>query len=268
MQQTHSKDLQQTAPNTFLLWSSLAGGKDGELPAPPMSGGSDFKSSSGEWKIDYPETWTRSTTVKQATGILGKFTVLQMKFKLTRSNSFLINSFVFPAIVYWLMSWCGLFIAPEAVPARAAAGLIPPLMLGNLRASLNKRLPPLLYNTRLTTYVNSLLILALLQLMMFIIYNRAMVVSQRKKMSKQAEVKKRTLAEMREKRERDAAEKTEKTDKEKRRFFTDEDVEVKNDGKNEATADGAEQALAEGTHEMVECRDEEEPGQRLGGSKC
>ena len=259
--------MQQTAPNTFLLWSGLGGGKDGEVPAPPLSRGSDFKSSSGEWKIDYPETWTRSTTVKQATGILGKFTVLQMKFKLTRSESFLIDSFVYPAVIYWSMSWLGLFIAPEAVPARAAAGLIPPLMLGNLRASLNKRLPPLLYSTRLTTYVNWLLILALLQLMMFIVYNRAMVVSQRKKILKQAELKKRTRA-MALAVVPDGAVGKEEEGEQKTENTTDKAVEVKDE--NGATAEaGAEQALAEGTHEMVEwSHDEEEPGQLLGGSKC
>ena len=150
-------DRQMTIPGQFLLWDSVIAADT-------------FKTTTGQWELDRPDShtvyhgagsdssanveaanplWKRGEKVISARGIPGQHSALTLEFELRRNYSYLQKSFVFPGIIYWFMSWLGLGIGGAAVPARAAAGLIPALMLANLRVGLIAKLPPLSYGTKL-----------------------------------------------------------------------------------------------------------------------
>merc|ERR1712039_803325 len=62
-------------------------------------------------------------------------------------------NYVIQAIFIYGISWIGLFIDRAAVPARAAVGVIPVLVITNKMSALAAALPPISYATRLESFM-------------------------------------------------------------------------------------------------------------------
>eukprot|EP00931_Biecheleriopsis_adriatica_P091669 TRINITY_DN65555_c0_g1_i1.p1 TRINITY_DN65555_c0_g1~~TRINITY_DN65555_c0_g1_i1.p1 ORF type:complete len:566 (+),score=87.91 TRINITY_DN65555_c0_g1_i1:34-1698(+) len=69
-----------------------------------------------------------------------------------RPSSFMRGVFLV-AILFALISWSGLFIDRRVAPARVAISVIPVLIMINLSNSVNQSLPPLNYDTWLTSFL-------------------------------------------------------------------------------------------------------------------
>eukprot|EP00931_Biecheleriopsis_adriatica_P028997 TRINITY_DN17273_c0_g1_i1.p1 TRINITY_DN17273_c0_g1~~TRINITY_DN17273_c0_g1_i1.p1 ORF type:complete len:480 (-),score=71.88 TRINITY_DN17273_c0_g1_i1:104-1501(-) len=121
---------------------------------------------STEWVIDQGPTWS---TLQNVRGIAStsynsgyKYSELVAEFKLTRRPGFLITQFWEPVLLFYILSYIGLFIDVNAVPARVAAGVIPALTTSNKMSALSATLPPISYTTRLSKCMSFNLIIIVL----------------------------------------------------------------------------------------------------------
>merc|ERR1712107_453748 len=57
-------------------------------------------------------------------------------FQLSRKSYYSVTNYIVPTMLYWVASWLGLWISPDAVPARAAIRIIPVLTVTNKMNSL------------------------------------------------------------------------------------------------------------------------------------
>jgi len=76
-----------------------------------------------------------------------------VEFTLKRKPASQIQSYVAPAIFFYIMSYAGLWMDPAAAPARVALGLLPVLMLINKGNALKGALPPISEATRLEDFM-------------------------------------------------------------------------------------------------------------------
>merc|ERR1712032_111082 len=90
-----------------------------------------------------------------------------LEFNLTRKSGYYMRTCIIPTVFIWFLSWGGMFIAPSAVPARAAMAIIPFLVLTNMLSSVRAGLPPLAEDVWLTGYVYGQQWLVFLQAMAF-----------------------------------------------------------------------------------------------------
>merc|ERR1712187_651896 len=72
------------------------------------------------------------------------------------------RQFVIPVMLFYLLSYVGLWLNPNAVPARVAAGLIPALTTSNKQSALAGILPPGTPSTRAGSFQMLTLILIVL----------------------------------------------------------------------------------------------------------
>lgn len=113
-----------------------------------------------EWKVSYQSNWQLSSE-----GAKELRTTLTAKFKLKRESWYSVSNYIIPSILYWLSSWLGLWINPDAVPARAAIGVIPVLVMTNKMNSLAAALPPISQTNRLQSFMLMSLIVVTLQML-------------------------------------------------------------------------------------------------------
>lgn len=85
-----------------------------------------------------------------------------------------IRNYVVPTMCFWFSSWCGLFIDCSAVPARAALGVVPLLILANKMSALIASLPPMTSTCVLERYMLYNMALMALHLLEFAIVNMAL----------------------------------------------------------------------------------------------
>lgn len=118
-----------------------------------------------EWKISNGPDWLESESIEtdRATNYDRRsrsYSQLTAEFTLKRDSGFLLNNFLVPVVLFYLLSYIGLWLDINAVPARVAAGVIPVLTTSNKMNSLASVLPPISYPTRLgrLMYLNLFLI--------------------------------------------------------------------------------------------------------------
>lgn len=108
-----------------------------------------------EWDIDASDDWEAIVVTAMERPYLeeAKVTKLQVKFGLNRRPRFLENSYIIPSGLFYLVSYVGLWVTPDAVPARAAVGVIPVLIMTTTLGALASSLPPIAYATRLGSFM-------------------------------------------------------------------------------------------------------------------
>lgn len=116
--------------------------------------------SSAEFDID-TFLISNKTIFKEIQGDEIPFSEVMVDFHLKRKEHYYIMSAIFPSIIYWLMSYGGLFVAVAAVPARAALGLIPVLIISNMQTGVRAGLPHISYSTWLDSYLTIMNVLLL-----------------------------------------------------------------------------------------------------------
>eukprot|EP00928_Gymnodinium_smaydae_P090068 TRINITY_DN73921_c0_g1_i1.p1 TRINITY_DN73921_c0_g1~~TRINITY_DN73921_c0_g1_i1.p1 ORF type:complete len:470 (-),score=54.07 TRINITY_DN73921_c0_g1_i1:258-1667(-) len=112
--------------------------------------------SDGEWDIDQSVNWRRGSGSEEFTYFMGKgnSSVLTAEFKIRRRSRNMLQTYVTASVLFYLLSWIGLWIDPAAVPARAAIGIITVLVIANRQSALSSDLPPIGYSTRLDSFVS------------------------------------------------------------------------------------------------------------------
>jgi len=119
-----------------------------------------------EWSITQPEEWTKSYTSEMFKygADFAYSSELVAEFHLKREPSYLMHTFVIPSLMFYLMSWVGLWIDVAAVPARAAVGVIPVLVTSNKMSALSASIPPISYPTRLSNFMMMTLMIIVVHL--------------------------------------------------------------------------------------------------------
>jgi len=101
-------------------------------------------------------------------------TAAQAQFSLKRNPNVQIRAYVWPTMSFWFASWCGLWIDCSAVPARAAMGAIPLLILINKMNALVSSLPAMSETNALERYMLWILALLCLHVLEFSVVNYAL----------------------------------------------------------------------------------------------
>eukprot|EP00933_Yihiella_yeosuensis_P014994 TRINITY_DN13201_c0_g1_i1.p1 TRINITY_DN13201_c0_g1~~TRINITY_DN13201_c0_g1_i1.p1 ORF type:complete len:443 (-),score=32.79 TRINITY_DN13201_c0_g1_i1:746-2074(-) len=128
------------------------------------------KLDNSQWIIDQGSDWQRSKMETKQAMHHGRFvslSTLEASFKLTRKPNFLAQSYILQAMLFYTLSYVGLFIDNAAVPARAAAGIIPVLVMSNKMNSLSSAIPPISYPTRLSRFLFLTLVMISLHMVEF-----------------------------------------------------------------------------------------------------
>merc|ERR1711881_182670 len=92
---------------------------------------------------------------------------------MTRRPHHSYSNYILPTVLYWLVSWFGLWIEPTAVPARATIGIIPVLVMTNKMNSLAASLPPISQFTRLQSFMLMSLVVITMQMLEFAVAHMA-----------------------------------------------------------------------------------------------
>eukprot|EP00401_Gymnodinium_catenatum_P028680 CAMPEP_0117465976 /NCGR_PEP_ID=MMETSP0784-20121206/4903_1 /TAXON_ID=39447 /ORGANISM="" /LENGTH=457 /DNA_ID=CAMNT_0005259901 /DNA_START=91 /DNA_END=1464 /DNA_ORIENTATION=+ len=100
-------------------------------------------------------------------GIPTNFSTLELSFTLERDPNYYQVSVVVPVIIIWLLSFTGLFIPVEALPARGVLGLIPVLIVVNTQTRVLDGLPSISYMTKLTLYMTLTKVLLMIHMIEF-----------------------------------------------------------------------------------------------------
>lgn len=124
-----------------------------------------------EWNIAEEVEWFSSLSsgmyASQEPGPRRTISSLSLSFSMKRyARDYSIN-YILPALVYWLCSYSGFWVDPEAVPGRVALGLIPILTMNNKMGQLRNALPPVNTNFRLEAFMNAVFLLTIIHLVEF-----------------------------------------------------------------------------------------------------
>jgi hypothetical protein len=113
------------------------------------------KLSNSEWDIDQTNDWVTTQYDEDLPSAFGTTPVshLSATFKISRKPRYMVWNYVIQAIFIYGVSWVGLWIDRAAVPARAAVGVIPVLVITNKMSALATALPPISYATRLESFM-------------------------------------------------------------------------------------------------------------------
>jgi len=133
--------------------------------------------SNSEWEIPGVTEWVIGNSTRRV-WLAGKklyLSELYAEFTIRRKSYYLLTSYVIPTVIFWLMSYAGLWVDPAAVPGRLSMGLIPVLMLINKHNALKAALPPIAQGTRLENFMTFTLIMAALMLVEYCIVNYVQV---------------------------------------------------------------------------------------------
>lgn len=113
-----------------------------------------------EWEITQGDGWITSAAdvTKPPISLLSKEQVtvseLYVEFKLKRKSGFLVQQFALPALLFYILSYLGLWLNTAAVPARVACAVIPALAVSNKTSALASILPPISATTRLSGFLD------------------------------------------------------------------------------------------------------------------
>lgn len=105
--------------------------------------------SNAEWNIDQGPAWRKSTVEVSSSQLKYKESHLVASFTIRRNPAYLERTVISPSILFYLISWAGLWIQLQAVPARAAMAVIPILCLTGTMYTVSNIIPPISYSTRL-----------------------------------------------------------------------------------------------------------------------
>lgn len=116
------------------------------------------KLSNSEWTISQGSSWSTSHTLertpKTSYSEQSSFSQLTAELTLTRDPGYLLSNFVSQITLFYILSYIGLWLDFNAVPARVAAGVIPALTTSNKMNALAAILPPISYSTRLSSLMS------------------------------------------------------------------------------------------------------------------
>mmetsp|Transcript_37425 Transcript_37425/g.116580 ORF Transcript_37425/g.116580 Transcript_37425/m.116580 type:complete len:442 (+) Transcript_37425:3-1328(+) len=128
-----------------------------------------------EWYIPSSDTWnaTNIEVTREVNGNLLPTSALRWTFHLERRSRSMVMNFIAPSVLYYSVSWLGLWIDATAVPARAAIGTLPVLMMTNQIGTLSGIIPPLSYSVRLENFLRVTLAFTVLQMLEFGFVNYA-----------------------------------------------------------------------------------------------
>eukprot|EP00928_Gymnodinium_smaydae_P064716 TRINITY_DN4798_c0_g1_i2.p1 TRINITY_DN4798_c0_g1~~TRINITY_DN4798_c0_g1_i2.p1 ORF type:complete len:442 (-),score=59.70 TRINITY_DN4798_c0_g1_i2:190-1515(-) len=126
------------------------------------------KLKSSAWEIDQVPDWKIGTSDEQFYDLDKKKTIsrLVVTFNIKRAPAVMASYITF-AFLFFLLNWIGLWIDPAAVPARAAFGIIPILVIANMMNSLDATLPPMGYSTRLSSFLSMTLSMMVLHVLAY-----------------------------------------------------------------------------------------------------
>merc|ERR1712217_184433 len=65
----------------------------------------------------------------------------------------MLKTFVIPPVIFYIISWVGMWLDPGAVPERVGMAVIPVLAQGNLMSAFSASIPPISYATRLDSFL-------------------------------------------------------------------------------------------------------------------
>lgn len=103
-----------------------------------------------EWYVSPNEEWNISSSEEFFPFPKPHFErVVTIQFTLTRRKHYQMTVFMFPSIIFYVLSWVGLWMDHGAVPARVAVGIIPVLTMTNTLIGFAKAMPPISYETRI-----------------------------------------------------------------------------------------------------------------------
>mmetsp|Transcript_85264 Transcript_85264/g.182734 ORF Transcript_85264/g.182734 Transcript_85264/m.182734 type:complete len:441 (-) Transcript_85264:177-1499(-) len=126
-----------------LLWSSL-----------PVT---SKELSNSEWEITQGAQWATSArdVHRESRGFFAPMTEaeISVEFKLKRKPGFLSNQFILPVVLFYVLSYMGLWLSADSVPARVAADVIPALAVSNKMNALASILPPISSPTKLGSFL-------------------------------------------------------------------------------------------------------------------
>jgi len=109
-----------------------------------------------EWEIQKPENWKLEEGIELERDDFGTrmhLSALRWNFKFRRKPRFMMMNYVLPTIMFYLVSWLGLWLDPRSVPARVAIGVIPILIITNKLNAASLAMPPISYATRLESFL-------------------------------------------------------------------------------------------------------------------
>jgi len=134
------------------------------------------KMTNAEWAIEHVKDWRKYHKTVEFTSPFGPANSSQLvaEFTLQRRPAFLVNTFVVQAFLFYLLSWVGLWIDLQSVPARAAIAVIPVLVTSNMMNSLASMIPPISYDTRLSRILLTTLLMISAHMLEFGIAHYAM----------------------------------------------------------------------------------------------
>jgi len=157
---------QYTSNELDLRWDH----KPGEGPEVAVS---TAALSNSEWDFNDISEWTvENVNITHDRGSLQLVhAAIRLTFTITRKSQYQIQSQVVPSVIYWLLSYAGLWVEASAVPGRAALGALPVLMLANKINAVKASMPPIAYSTRLDRFMTATLILAGLIMLEFCVVN-------------------------------------------------------------------------------------------------
>lgn len=136
-------------------------------------GGVVYKpNSQGEWDIS--EFRTEEVTLEGSAYNGTSINAVRAHVVFSRIAGVQVRSYVIPTMCFWFSSWCGLFIDCTAVPARAALGVVPLLILANKMSALTASLPPMTGTCVLERYMLYNMGLMALHLFEFALVNFSM----------------------------------------------------------------------------------------------
>lgn len=148
------------------------------------------KLANSEWKIDQGPSWSTSSTLEKTPqssyAVQTSFSQLTAEVTLSRDPGYLLNAFVSQIILFYILSYIGLWLDFNAVPARVAAGVIPALTTSNKMNALSSILPPISYSTRLSDFMSLSLYLIVLHFVEYGIFHWAVKTIKSKNEKKKA----------------------------------------------------------------------------------
>lgn len=100
-----------------------------------------------------------------------QISALKFTLELKRKRMDFIFTYFVPTFFYWLCSYIGFWIDPNAVPARVALGLIPILTLNNKVSALRSSLPPINKTFKAGKFMEGFFFLTISQLLFYGIIN-------------------------------------------------------------------------------------------------
>eukprot|EP00931_Biecheleriopsis_adriatica_P104235 TRINITY_DN78929_c0_g1_i1.p1 TRINITY_DN78929_c0_g1~~TRINITY_DN78929_c0_g1_i1.p1 ORF type:complete len:465 (-),score=59.64 TRINITY_DN78929_c0_g1_i1:205-1599(-) len=172
---------------------TLPGFKDSQISLHWLDISSDDVSNA-EWIVEQGASWSKTSSVETEppTSYSGPFSYpkLTAEFTLTRDPGYLQGNFFDQVNLFYVLSYMGLWISANAVPARVAAGVIPALTTSNKMSALAAILPPIAYPTRLSRFLQLNLFIIVVH---FVLYGMTHFASMRLKSIKdrEAEIEKK-----------------------------------------------------------------------------